>query len=58
MDRRQSRPLRHTIGLDFVLGRLSAEYQELLRDSDFTPAVKTIAEQCSVDVAGLKCQAE
>jgi hypothetical protein len=33
-------------------------YQELLRDSDFTRAVKTIAEQCSVnvDIAKLKCQ--
>jgi hypothetical protein len=30
----------------------------LLRDSDFTRAVNTIAEQCSVnvDVAKLKCQ--
>jgi hypothetical protein len=30
----------------------------LLRDSDFTRAVKTIVEQCSVniDVAKLKCQ--
>jgi hypothetical protein len=33
-------------------------YRELLRDSDFTRAVKTIAEQCSVnvDIAKLKCQ--
>ena len=33
-------------------------YQDLLRDSDFTRAVKTIAEQCSVnvDVGKLKCQ--
>jgi hypothetical protein len=33
-------------------------YQELLRDADFTRAVKTIAEQCSVnvDIAKLKCQ--
>jgi hypothetical protein len=33
-------------------------YQELLRDPDFTRAVKTIAEQCSVnvDIAKLKCQ--
>jgi hypothetical protein len=33
-------------------------YQDLLRDPDFTRAVKTIAEQCSVnvDVAKLKCQ--
>ena len=33
-------------------------YQDLLRDSDFTRAVKTIAEQCSVnvDIAKLKCQ--
>jgi hypothetical protein len=33
-------------------------YQDLLRDSDFTRAVKTIAEQCSVnvDLAKLKCQ--
>ena len=33
-------------------------YHDLLRDSDFTRAVKTIAEQCSVnvDLAKLKCQ--
>jgi hypothetical protein len=33
-------------------------YQDLLRDTDFTRAVKTIAEQCSVnvDIATLKCQ--
>jgi hypothetical protein len=33
-------------------------YQGLLRDPDFTRAVKTIAEQCSinVDIARLKCQ--
>jgi hypothetical protein len=33
-------------------------YQDLLRDSDFTRAVKTIAEQCSVnvDLAKPKCQ--
>jgi len=33
-------------------------YQDLLRDADFTRAVKTIAEQCSVnlDLAKLKCQ--
>jgi hypothetical protein len=33
-------------------------YKELLRDPDFTRAVKTIAEQCSVnvDIAKLKCQ--
>jgi hypothetical protein len=33
-------------------------YQELLRDPDFTRAVRTIAEQCSVnvDIAKLKCQ--
>jgi len=33
-------------------------YQNLLRDPDFTRAVKTIAEQCSVnvDLAKLKCQ--
>jgi hypothetical protein len=33
-------------------------YQDLLRDTDFTRAVKTIAEQCSVnvDIAKLKCQ--
>jgi hypothetical protein len=33
-------------------------YQDLLRDSDFTRAVKTIAEQCSVnvDLAKLTCQ--
>ena len=33
-------------------------YQDLLRDPDFTRAVKTIAEQCSVnvDIAKLKCQ--
>ena len=33
-------------------------YEALLRDSDFTRAVKTIAEQCSVnvDIAKLKCQ--
>lgn len=32
-------------------------YQDLLRDPDFTRAVKTIAEQCSVnvDIAKLKC---
>ena len=33
-------------------------YQDLLRDPDFTRAVKTIAEQCSVDVAKLKCPVE
>jgi hypothetical protein len=34
-------------------------YQDLLRDPDFTRAVKTIAEQCNVNVelAKLKCQA-
>jgi hypothetical protein len=33
-------------------------YQDLLRDPDFTRAVKTIAEQCNVnvDIAKLKCQ--
>jgi hypothetical protein len=33
-------------------------YEDLLRDSDSTRAVKTIAEQCSVnvDLAKLKCQ--
>lgn len=33
-------------------------YQDLLRDPDFARAVKTIAEQCSVnvDLAKLKCQ--
>jgi hypothetical protein len=33
-------------------------YQDLMRDSDFTRALKTIAEQCSVnvDLAKLKCQ--
>jgi hypothetical protein len=31
-------------------------YQDLLRDPDFTRAVKTIAEQCSVNVDKLKCQ--
>ena len=33
-------------------------YHDLLRDPDFTRAVKTIAEQCSVnvDLAKLKCQ--
>jgi hypothetical protein len=33
-------------------------YEALLRDSDFTRAVKTIAEQCSVnvDIAKLNCQ--
>jgi len=33
-------------------------YQGLLRDPDFTRAVKTIAEQCSInfDIAKLKCQ--
>ena len=33
-------------------------YRDLLRDPDFTRAVKTIAEQCSVnvDIARLKCQ--
>jgi hypothetical protein len=33
-------------------------YQALLRDPDFTRAVKTIAEQCNVnvDLAKLKCQ--
>jgi hypothetical protein len=32
-------------------------YQDLLRDPDFTRAVKTIAEQCNVNVelAKLKC---
>ena len=33
-------------------------YQDVMRDPDFTRAVKTIAEQCSVnvDIAKLKCQ--
>jgi hypothetical protein len=33
-------------------------YQDLLRGPDFTRAVNTIAEQCSVnvDIAKLKCQ--
>jgi len=33
-------------------------YQDLMRDADFIRAVKTIAEQCSVnvDIAKLKCQ--
>jgi hypothetical protein len=33
-------------------------YEALLHDSNFTRAVKTIAEQCSVnvDLAKLKCQ--
>lgn len=33
-------------------------YQDLMHDADFTRAVKTIAEQCSVnvDIAKLKCQ--
>ena len=33
-------------------------YQDLMRDPDFTRAVKTIAELCSVnvDLAKLKCQ--
>jgi hypothetical protein len=33
-------------------------YQDLLRDPDFTRAVKTIAEQCSVnvDIAKLTCK--
>ncbi len=33
-------------------------YQDLVRDPDFTRAVKTIAEQCSVSIelAKLKCQ--
>jgi hypothetical protein len=33
-------------------------YLDLLHDPDFTRAVKTIAEQCSVnvDIAKLKCQ--
>ena len=32
-------------------------YQDLLRDHDFTRAVKSIAEQCTVnvDIARLKC---
>jgi len=32
-------------------------YQDLLRDPDFTRAVKSIAEQCTVnvDIARLKC---
>jgi hypothetical protein len=32
-------------------------YQDLVRDPDFTRAVKSIAEQCSVnvDIARLKC---
>jgi hypothetical protein len=32
-------------------------YQDLLRDPDFTRAVKSIAEQCrvNVDIARLKC---
>jgi hypothetical protein len=35
-----------------------ASYQDLLRDPDFTRAVKTIAEQCkvNVDLAKLSCQ--
>jgi hypothetical protein len=35
-------------------------YQDLLRDPDFTRAVKTIAERCrvNVDIAKLKCQGE
>jgi hypothetical protein len=33
-------------------------YQDLMRDPDFTRAVRTIAEQCTVnvDIAKLKCQ--
>ena len=33
-------------------------YQDLMRDPDFKRAVKTIAEQCSVnvDIGKLKCQ--
>jgi hypothetical protein len=33
-------------------------YRELLRDPDFTRAVKTIAEQCNVnvDLGKLKCE--
>ena len=33
-------------------------YQDLLRDPDFTRAVKTIAEQCNVnvDLGKLKCE--
>jgi hypothetical protein len=45
-----SQPSRAAIG--------GMSYQGLLRDPDFTRAVKTIAEQCSVnvDIAKLKCQ--
>jgi hypothetical protein len=33
-------------------------YQDLIRDSDFTRAVKSIAESCTVnvDIGKLKCQ--
>jgi hypothetical protein len=38
--------------------RAKANDHDLLRDPDFTRAVKMIAEQCSVnvDLAKLKCQ--
>jgi hypothetical protein len=45
-----SQPARAAVG--------GMSYQGLLRDPDFTRAVKTIAEECSVnvDIAKLKCK--
>ena len=45
-----SQPARAAVG--------GMSYQGLLRDPDFTRAVKTIAEECSVnvDIARLKCK--
>ena len=53
----------NVIGLVFNLSQVSSaavgamSYQDLLRDPDFTRAVKSIAEQCTVnvDVGKLKC---
>ncbi len=53
----------NVIALVFNLSQVSSaavggmSYQDLLRDPDFTRAVKSIAEQCTVnvDVGKLKC---
>ncbi|MGA7486777.1 MAG: hypothetical protein WBW74_07545 [Xanthobacteraceae bacterium] len=53
----------NVIALVFNLSQASSaavggmSYQDLLRDPDFTRAVKSIAEQCTVnvDVGKLKC---
>lgn len=53
----------NVIALVFNLSQVSnaavggMSYQDLLRDPDFTRAVKSIAEQCTVnvDVGKLKC---